>query len=206
MVHITPWRRARDEQGSSPMTLFRSEFDRLFDRFFDQPAGFLSPRHDMMRAGEWFPSLDVTDAGHELVIEVEVPGMEPKDIEINVTGSQLTISGERREESERTERGWKHSERHFGSFRRVIELPDEADPEQISADCRNGVLTLHVPKSKSRQPKQIRVKAAGDETTARMPNAAPSAEKPPTVSKPPQSQPSSQQRTSSGEKSRSGSR
>ena len=101
---------------------------------------------------------------------------------------------------------WKHSERHFGSFRRVIELPDEADPEQISADCRNGVLTLHVPKSKSRQPKQIRVKAAGDETNARMPNAAPSAEKPPTVSKPPQSQPSSQQRTSSGEKSRSGSR
>jgi HSP20 family protein len=133
----------------------RSELDRLFDHFFGPwaaPAGSWPSFR-----GAWSPTVDIIDAGDEFTVRAEVPGLDPEDVRLSVTGNSLELSGEKKEEHEDHGKGYVRSERRYGSFVRRIPVPPGTDPDKISADYDRGVLTVHLPKSESRKPRQIPV-------------------------------------------------
>jgi HSP20 family protein len=125
-------------------------FDRAFGRF-EQP----------MRApgGAWMPALDVYETDETFVAKVELPGIEAKDVEVSVEDGTLTVSGKREFASEVNEEHYHRIERHYGSFSRVITLPQTADTEKVDASFDNGVLSIEIPKVEKAKPTKIQVKA-----------------------------------------------
>jgi HSP20 family protein len=115
------------------------------DRFFDDFFNLDFPNPSSMN--EFVPSLDVFEDDREVRVEVELPGMDEKDIDVNLSGNMLTIRGEKHHEEEINERGVHRRERRYGSFVRTIELPQGLDFEEISANFKNGVLSVRVPKT-----------------------------------------------------------
>jgi HSP20 family protein len=108
------------------------------------------------------PRTDVSETGDEVLVTAEMPGLEEKDFELNLTGDLLTLKGEKRHEREQKEKGSVHRiERSYGSFQRSIQLPCEVVAEKANAEFRNGVLTVTLPKAPSarRNVHRISVKA-----------------------------------------------
>jgi HSP20 family protein len=115
-------------------------------------------------SGEWMtgdltPSLDVSESDNELQIQMDVPGIKPEDIDIQLSGNTLTISGERKEEEEKKDRTFHRVERRTGRFARTITLPYEVDEGNIEAREQGGVLTITLPKAETAQNKRIEVKS-----------------------------------------------
>lgn len=147
MRDLIPWGRQQqstvpammNERDWSPLSSFRREVDRLFDDMFRSPAlgGFGG---GMMTS---WPSIEVRDEDREVVVTAEVPGMGEKDVELLLDNGMLTIRGEKK--GERDERGY--SERWYGRFERQVPLPGSVDEENCKADFRDGLLTVHLPKS-----------------------------------------------------------
>jgi HSP20 family protein len=151
MRDLIPWSRESTapslwrEPEFSPISSFRREMDRLFDDFFRTPAvSSLGTRAGDLAAFTNWPSIDVKDKDNELLVTAEVPGLTDKDVELFVDNGMLTIRGEKKGEHE--ERGY--SERFFGKFERQIPLPSGVDEEHCKADFRDGLLTIHLPKTK----------------------------------------------------------
>jgi HSP20 family protein len=141
--------RARKE-GRDDLARLHSDMDDLFGSFFgDWPV--LSQR------GIW-PAIDIADSENEIVVKAEVPGCKAEDIDISVYGNTLTLSGEKKAEEEKKEKGYYHLERSYGSFRRDIALPDEVDPNKVEASCKDGVLTVTLPKSEKTRAVKVKVK------------------------------------------------
>jgi HSP20 family protein len=90
-----------------------------------------------------------------------MPGLDPKDINLSISGQTLTISGERREEKDVREKAYTRIERHYGSFRRSILLPEGIDPNKVTADYENGTLTIRIPRKETAQSKRIQVSSKG---------------------------------------------
>lgn len=160
-MSLVPWRGKRggvDAEGSSPLGFFRSELDNLFDRFLGDPWGWMT-EGGSTREG-WMPSLDVTETDTEVTIRAEVAGVDPKDLEVTLTGQTLTLSGEKKEFSEKKTENCHHSERRFGSFRRSVQLPATVDTEEMNAEHKNGILEIHLKKVVSAQPRRIPVQTA----------------------------------------------
>lgn len=134
------------ERDWNPISSFRREVDRLFDDFFRTPA--LSGLGAGMMTS--WPSIDVKDEERELVVTAEVPGLNEKDVELLLDDGMLTIRGERK--GERIERGY--SERWYGRFERRIPLPSSVDEQQCKADFRDGLLTIHLPKSQEAESRR----------------------------------------------------
>lgn len=116
----------------------RREMDRVFGRL-----GFGEGQKE---PGAWMPQIDVKTTGEDMVVYAEVPGMSRDDITIEVSAGTLTIRGERKSETEKTEEGWTIRERSYGSFERTLPLPEGVDADTISAEYKDGVLEVHVPK------------------------------------------------------------
>lgn len=159
-MNFIPWRNKRSEAGGDlfPNAELRSEVERLFDVYLREPfervgrsVGSLTP---------WNPPVEITEDDRELLLRAELPGIEPNDLDIQVTGNQLVLAGEKRECTERKDADCYHSERRYGTFRRVIPLPTGVDAEQVTADYDRGVLTIRLPKTSGIQPKQIRVRSS----------------------------------------------
>ena len=106
------------------------------------------------------PAVDVVEEKDAFVVTAELAGVKPDDIEINVEGNTLTISGERRSEIDETNDGYRRVERIYGSFRRSFTLPEGVDQGAIAADSADGVLTVRIPKAAEAKPKKITVKPA----------------------------------------------
>jgi len=159
MRDLIPWSRQqtsapalwRDEDWS-PISSFRREVDRLFDDFFRTPV--IGRFGDFGRGlfANW-PSLDVEDKDNEVVVTAEVPGMTEKDVELFVDNGMLTIRGEKK--GEKKERGY--SERFFGRFERQIPLPTSVDEEHCKADFRDGLLTIHLPKTREAEESRKKI-------------------------------------------------
>jgi HSP20 family protein len=156
MRDLIPWGREQStspsvwrDNDSNPITSFRREMDRLFDDFFRTPA-LGSIGAEMMTS---WPSIDVKDRDHEVVVTAEVPGMTDKDVELLLDNGMLTIRGEKK--GEKDERGY--SERWYGRFERRIPLPNSVDEEGCMADFRDGLLTIHLPKTREAQESQKRI-------------------------------------------------
>jgi HSP20 family protein len=131
----------------------RKEMDRLWDSFFEG-----RPDRRIREEGEWLPSLDVAETKGDLVVKAELPGMDPKDIEISLSEGVLTIRGEKKQEKEEKEEGYHLIERSYGSFTRSIRLPKDVQNDKINASFKNGVLKVVLPKSEEAKKKEIKIK------------------------------------------------
>ena len=117
---------------------------------------------DVMRRGAWAPPVDIYDSGsHELVIKAELPDMTKDDIDITVENNTLTLRGEKKMDSSIKEEHCHRIERTYGSFSRSFSLPATVDTTKVSADYKNGVLTIKLPVREEAKPKQIQVQVQG---------------------------------------------
>jgi HSP20 family protein len=105
----------------------------------------------------WIPAVDIREEANEFIIEADIPGVDPKDIEIAMANGVLTIKGERHLETKEEKENYKRVERLHGSFYRRFSLPDTADAEKVSASGKNGVLQITIPKRELAQPRKIKV-------------------------------------------------
>jgi HSP20 family protein len=133
----------------------RGEVDSLFDRFLDWRP-FWRAGGD----GEWMPSVDVSETTKEIVVHVEIPGMDPKDIDVSLNGNVLNLRGERKHEHEEKDENVHRIERRYGAFSRTIQLPADVDEDKVNANYKDGVLKLNLPKTKEASAKKIEVKAS----------------------------------------------
>ncbi|SFM25408.1 heat shock protein Hsp20 [Ectothiorhodospira mobilis] len=106
---------------------------------------------------DWVPAVDIREEKDAYVLHADVPGVDPKDIEVHMENGVLTIRGERKSESTEERENYKRVERVRGSFYRRFSLPDTADAERISARSANGVLEVRIPKQEKVQPRRITV-------------------------------------------------
>ena len=105
----------------------------------------------------WTPAVDISEDEHRYVIRADLPGVDPKDIDVNLEGDELTLRGERKEEKEEKGKNWQRTERFHGEFYRRFRLPESADPEHIEAHSDKGVLEIVIPKQPKTQPRKISV-------------------------------------------------
>jgi len=130
------------------MSWLRNEIDRLFDGF-DRSGNSLFNFAPTRAASALVPALDMTDAGKEYHLTVELPGMNEEDVDIEVADGILSISGEKTEEKESEQQGYLLSERSYGAFSRRIALPSDTDPDAINASFQQGVLSLSIGKDEA---------------------------------------------------------
>lgn len=131
------------------------ELNGLFGRTF---TGIEPTRRSA--TGSWMPTLDVYETDDKIVAKMDLPGIEPNEVEVSVEDSTLTVSGKRELASETTEENYHRIERRFGAFARSIALPQTADAERVEARFDKGVLTIEVDKTEKAKPKKIQVKAS----------------------------------------------
>jgi HSP20 family protein len=135
---------------------FRREMDRLLESFGREWERF---GKEWPTAGSGYPPVNVWEDDNNIYLESEMPGMELNDLEIYVTGDQLTLKGERK--PPQVAKGvWHRQEREFGRFTRVLTLPVSVDPEHVQARLVNGVLTVTLKKSPAAKPRKITVQAS----------------------------------------------
>lgn len=144
LVKWNPWR---------DMSVFNDRIHRLFDDDF-LPAVWLKEESGI--AG-WKPVVDVYDDGDTMVIKAELPGVDKKDISVDVKDGVLTLTGERSYENEVKEESYYRRERAYGKFHRSFSLPAGHDPEKIKADFNDGLLKIEIPKPEDKKPKKISV-------------------------------------------------
>jgi HSP20 family protein len=157
-MSIMPW--SRRDAATDGLARLREEMDRSLERFFSEPMGLAWPEPKSLRSDGWLPAIDVSENANEVTIKAELPGIAAKDLDITLSGRMLSISGQKREKSEQKDENFYHCERRFGSFRRVIELPEGIDPEKVTAEAENGVVTIHVARKPGAKPRPIEIKSA----------------------------------------------
>jgi HSP20 family protein len=130
-----------------PRTLDLFNWDRVFDRYFG----------DFDHSAGW-PAVDVSEDDDNYLVEVELPGLSEKDVEVKVENGVLTIASRKDESREEKDEGYIRKERRHYSFSRSFSLPDNVDLEKITANFKNGLLDIAVPKAPAAKPKLIEVK------------------------------------------------
>jgi HSP20 family protein len=138
---------------------FRTQLDSLFEDWFGRSMG-----------GTLAPRVDVSETSKEVTLKVELPGVEEKDIEVSLSGNELTVKGEKKSEQEEKKDGenggrvFHRVERSFGAFQRTMTIPFDVEPDTVSAEFKDGVLTITLPKPQGAgeqpQPRRIEVKRA----------------------------------------------
>ncbi len=136
---------------------FRRDFDQMFNRLLN----WRSPQEEQILAEGFIPAIEtsIDKDGKKFHCQVMLPGIDPKDVNIQVLGSTLTISGERSSTRETKESDYLHREIIYGSFQRLIELPEGVDKDKVTAEYRNGVLEITAPIAAAALPRKIEVKA-----------------------------------------------
>jgi HSP20 family protein len=128
------------------------------DRLFQDTLGRTrSDFGEALEGATWSPAVDVLEKEGEIILRADLPGLDPKDVEIQVENGTLTVKGERKFESEVKEDNFHRVERAYGSFVRSFSLPQSVDREKVEAEYRNGVLEVKLPKRPEAKPKQIKV-------------------------------------------------
>jgi len=134
--------------------------NRLSTLFGRAPVRKDGGREEAMTLAEWAPLVDIIEEEKEYRIKAELPEVNKSDVKVTVQDDVLTIAGERTFEKEETGRKYHRVERAYGSFARSFTLPEDADAAKVSADFKDGVLIVHLPKSEKARPKSIEVKVA----------------------------------------------
>jgi HSP20 family protein len=164
-VQTNPAPQPREPERWAPFDTLRREIDRLFEDFTPmgwRPAALAQMGWPGMAEWQLSPAVDLVEEDHGYRITAELPGIEPKDVEVKVSEGMLTLRGEKSQEEKQEKADYRMSERRYGSFQRSFSLPASVDPDKIEASFANGILTVTLPKSaaaKARE-KKIAVKAA----------------------------------------------
>ena len=155
MLSLIPWKKnlsSADETRMFPLASWRGEVDPVFapllDGILGQGDGHAA---DPVR-------LEVRETDEQYVVRAELPGMDPKDIDVQLQDNVLVVCGEKRAEERDAQETWAYSERRYGTFRRALRLATPVDAESVKAEHRNGVLTIRLAKSAAARPKRIQVK------------------------------------------------
>jgi HSP20 family protein len=148
------WEPARE------LNSLQSEMNRLFNTFFDTPAGAGRPGNGGRR---WLPAMDLVETPDHFVLRADLPGLSEEDVDIELEDNVLTISGERKAEHEDRQEGYYRVERASGSFRRSLTLPEGVDPAAIEASFDKGVLEVRIPKPEERKPRKVAISVGGGE-------------------------------------------
>lgn len=106
---------------------------------------------------EWTPAVDIRETDNEFLVSAELPGLTRKDVHVRLEDHVLMIEGERKQEKEAKGERTHRIERFYGSFRRSFTLPDNVDADKIRAECKDGILTVHVPKREAAKPKPLEI-------------------------------------------------
>jgi HSP20 family protein len=143
------------------MVSLRSAMDRLFEDSFVSPMSWRT-----LAGGEGIsPPVDVHETDDEIVVTASLPGMKAEDVEITMTGQNLTLRGELKADDEIKRDQYLYRERRFGSFSRSIQLPLRVQGDRADANFTDGVLTLRIPKAEEVKPRQIRINAGDAKAT-----------------------------------------
>lgn len=153
---LAPWTSSRGPATFSrdPLTAFRREMDRFFDDFFS-PAE--SRSFAPAQAAVLWPSIDIDETDQAYTVTAEAPGLEEKDIELQLRDNVLTISGEKRRNNQEEHQGRTYAERFYGRFQRTIPLAAEVDADKVRATFKLGVLTVELPKNPSARDKTRKI-------------------------------------------------
>jgi len=143
LVRFTPW---------NDVWNLSNRFNRIFGRNF-APARTLDENWDRV----WRPAVDIYEEENGVALKAELPGIDKKDISIDVKDGVLTLSGERTVENETEEKNFYRRERTYGKFQRLFTLPEGVSAEDITADFKDGVLKVHIPKAEVEEPKKITI-------------------------------------------------
>ena len=139
LVSYDPFRNFRSLQG---------EINRLFDRDMDESTGQMT---------QWPMRVDIREDENQIILKADVPGIEQKDIQVNVDNGRLTIAGQRKFEDEEHKENYHRVERAYGHFSRSFQLPNTTDPNNIGASYKNGVLEVTLPKREEAKPRSVEV-------------------------------------------------
>jgi len=145
---LIPW----EVRPTQMFDTFRREMDQLMEQFFGAEDG----GRDRLA---FAPRLNVAETEKEFEVTVDLPGLKPEEVNVELKENQLWISGERRYEHEEKDKTWHRVERSYGQFRRVIPLDARVNPEGVQAEYKDGVLRITIPKDEAAQPKKISVKS-----------------------------------------------
>ena len=142
---------------SAPVFGLRREIDRLFDDTFGRGGN-----SDGMSS--WSPAVDIRETDKEMLLELELPGIKPEQVELTAENGVLTVTGEKRTERKEGDENNRYHvvERSYGSFMRSFQLPQGIDESKIEADYNNGILSIHIPKAALPQPHRIQIGTASN--------------------------------------------
>src|ERR1700737_3698986 len=147
MNTITGWRPLKE------MEELQDRLSNLFSRF---PTRMGDRKDESISVAEWAPLVDITEDDKEYLIKAELPDVKKEDVKVAVENGMITIVGERKFEREENKK-YHRVERAYGRFVRTFVVPDGADPEKVSAEFKDGVLKVHLPKSEKVKPRNIEV-------------------------------------------------
>lgn len=145
------WNRREDESGRNPLMNLQQEIDDIFANFWRR-----WPRAPSLFAGTE-PSTDVSETDDEVEVAIELPGMDEKDVEVNISDEMLTVRGEKKAGREEKKKGYYLSERSYGNFHRAIPLPPGIDADKAEATFKKGVLTIRLPKTEEAKSRMRRI-------------------------------------------------
>jgi HSP20 family protein len=147
IIRYTPF--AGTEDFPTGLRLFQDSINRLLSE-------------DAVKTRPWAPAVDIIETENELVLKADVPGVDLKDIDIQLENGTLTVKGERKFEKEEMNKGFHRMERSYGSFVRIFTVPDTVDSENVKAAYEAGVLTITLPKKEIAKPKAIKVQVSNN--------------------------------------------
>jgi HSP20 family protein len=151
MNALKRWNRLKDLEA------FQHGLDSFLGRSsVHQPEGQEEP----MAVAEWAPLVDISEDDKEYLIKAELPDVKKEDVKVTAQEGTLTIMGERKFEKEEKSRKYHRVERAYGTFGRSFSLPDDASPAKVSAEFKDGVLTVHLVKDEKAKPQQVEVKVS----------------------------------------------
>jgi HSP20 family protein len=140
------------------LNTIQSEMNRLFNTYFDAPVPSNGSSTSLRR---WIPAMDLVEADNDFVLRADLPGVEEKDVKIELEDRVLTVSGDRKSEREERKEGYYRLERAFGSFTRTLTLPEGIDPTAITATFDKGVLEVRIPKPEAKKPHRVAIAVGG---------------------------------------------
>jgi len=148
MAQLTRW------QPAAELTMLRDRMEKMFE---DWPGVFDRRISEEGLRGVWIPAVDIRETKDSIEVTAELPGVDVKDVDVSVQENTLTVRGERRREEVKEDETVHRLEREYGVFERSFTLPNSADPENIQAKYRKGVLSLTVPKREDAKPKSLKI-------------------------------------------------
>ena len=153
MKALTPWR---------PMRELETIQRRMDDLFKDLSERFFGPgarERSVWGTEAWAPAIESHVDKDTLIVKADLPGIDPKEVSISVTGNQLTIEGERKREEKKEEKDYFYREVAYGKFSRTMTLPEGVDADKVKASYKNGVLEITMPAPKQIASKKIQIEA-----------------------------------------------